>query len=102
MNKPQKTIKSPLQMVGFYLAWVETTIAGSIWAIKGTEKWTLSLLVITIAAVAILYAGIVAFVLVYLTVKRPNLLFNPSDYADNVQPMLFNNSPLIVKNPPEQ
>lgn len=47
------------------------------------------------------YVGVAGFLLVYLVLKRPAFLFNPSDYDSSVQHMLFSDGPkLVVKNPP--
>ena len=76
-------------MVGFYLAWVESALAVGLWAIRGLEHWTRTLLIIVLCLVAVGFAVAVVFVLIYLAVRQPHFLFNPSDYAPSVQPLLF-------------
>jgi hypothetical protein len=39
-----KSVKSPLQMGGFYLAWVESALGGALWAIRDVQHWTRTLL----------------------------------------------------------
>jgi len=97
-----KSVKSPLQMVGFYLAWVESAIGVGLWAVRDVNDWTRSLLIVTMCAIGIIYAAVVAFVLIYIVFKKPHFLFNPSDYTPSVQPMLFDQPELSVQNPPER
>lgn len=48
------------------------------------------------------YVGVAGFLLIYLVIKRPPFLFNPSDYDSSVQHLLFSNAPqLVVKTPPQ-
>lgn len=35
------------------------------------------------------YVGVAGFLLIYLAIKRPAFLFNPSDYDSSVQHRLF-------------
>jgi hypothetical protein len=97
-----KSVKSPLQMVGFYLAWVESVMSAGLWAVRGVSDWTRALLIVTMCAIGIIYAAVVAFVLLYLAFKKPHFLFNPSDYTPAVQPMLFGQPQLTVQNPPDK
>ncbi|ACL71021.1 hypothetical protein [Halothermothrix orenii] len=83
-----KSIKSPLQMAGFYLAWIETALAAGLWPLKGHEE-LLPVLLYTVVGVAIAFAGAMIFILVYLVIKDPHWLFNPSDYDPSVQDELF-------------
>ena len=48
------------------------------------------------------YVSVTGFVLVYLVVKKPGFLFNPSDYDRAVQPMLFGAPAPIIQTPPEE
>ncbi len=97
-----KGVKSPLQMVGFYLAWVESAMGAGLWAIKDVDSWPRTLLIVAMVLIGLSYAGVVAYVVVYLALKHPHLLFNPSDYAPGVQPLLFDPRPqLDVNLPPE-
>ena len=82
-------LRSPLQMVGFYLGWVESALVGALWAIRFLDHWTRTLLIIVLCFVAAGFAVAVVFVLIYLAVRQPHFLFNPSDYAPSVQPLLF-------------
>lgn len=96
-----KSVKSPLQMVGFYLAWVESAIGVALWGIRGVNDWTRTLMIVTMCGIGILYALVVAFVPLYLVLKKPHFLFNPSDYTPAVQPMLFEaTNQLRIENPP--
>ena len=97
-----KSVKSPLQMVGFYLAWVESVMGAGLWAVRDVNDWTRTALIITMCAIALTYAGVVAFVLLYLAFKKPHFLFNPSDYTPAVQPLLFGPPALTVQNPPDK
>jgi len=93
-------IRNPLQLVGFYLSWVESALIASLWAPK--ENWLQSLLICVVVLIGLSFASSCAFTLIYLTVRKPQLLYNPSDYAPEVQARLFETTPLIeVNNPPE-
>jgi hypothetical protein len=98
-----KAVQSPLQLFGLYLAWTETALAASLFATSSIEHWTKYLLIFVMAAGLLLYVLIAGFLLVYLVVKRPGFLFNPSDFDKSVQPMLFGSAApkLEVVNPPE-
>lgn len=94
-------VKSPLSMVGFYLAWVESAFSAGLFATKNIEGWPRTFLIVSMGAIGLIYAGVVAFVLVYLVCKHPQFLFNPSDYTPGVQHMLFpQTDQLHVANPP--
>jgi len=87
-------------MVGFYLAWVESALAVGLWAIRGIEHWTRTLLIIVLCLIAVGFAVAVVFVLIYLAVRKPHFLFNPSDYAAPVQSLLFGDqSPTLRAEP---
>lgn len=88
MDTRFKSIKSPLQMAGFYLAWIETVLAVSFWPLKGYD-YLVKVLLFTIVGIAVIFALAVVFVLVYLAYKNPHWLYNPSDYDPSVQDELF-------------
>ncbi len=96
MANDLKSIKSPLQMVGFYLAWIETVLAASFWPLKGHDK-LLNVLFYTVIAIALIFAGAMIFILLYLVLKNPRWLFNPSDYDPDVQDELFKHDHSISK-----
>jgi hypothetical protein len=58
--------------------------------------------VITVSVIGLAFLALVGFLLIYLVLKHPHLLFNPSDYAPEVQPNLFPRfrEQLIVGHPP--
>ncbi len=88
MDSNFKSIKSPLQMAGFYLAWIETALAASFWPLKGNDN-LLAVLLYSVIGIAIIFALAVVFILIYLVLKEPRWLFNPSDYDPSVQDELF-------------
>jgi len=88
MDTNFKSIKSPLQMAGFYLAWIETALAASLWPLKGHDN-LLAVLLYAVVGIAIIFALGLVFMLIYLVVKDPHWLFNPSDYDPSVQDELF-------------
>lgn len=88
MDNNFKSIKSPLQMVGFYLAWIETVLAASFWPLKGYDK-LLTVLLVSMVIIALIFAGAMVFILVHLVLKSPRWLFNPSDFDPSVQDELF-------------
>lgn len=98
-----KAVRSPLQLFGLYLAWMESAVAASLMATSSLEHWTRYLLIFVMALGLILYVCIAGFLLVYLVVKRPFFLFNPSDFDKSVQHLLFGPGvpKLEVANPPE-
>jgi hypothetical protein len=81
-------IKSPLQMVGFYLAWIETAMAASLWPLKDNDT-LLTILLSVVVGIASIFALTMVFILIYLVIKDPHWLFNPSDYDPSVQDELF-------------
>lgn len=91
-----KAIKSPLQMIGFFLAWIETALAASLWPVKGNEK-LLSILLFSVVGIAIIIALSLVFVLVYIVKHYPQWLFNPADYDPAVQDELFEHDYSISK-----
>lgn len=88
MNTGFKSIKSPLQMAGFYLAWIETVLAASFWPLQGSEV-LLAVLLYSVVGIGSLFALTMVFILVYLVLNDPCWLFNPSDYDPEVQNELF-------------
>jgi hypothetical protein len=97
-----KAVQSPLQLFGLYLAWAETALSASVWATASADHWTRHLLMTAMAVGLLAYVGIAGFLLIYLVVKRPAFLFNPSDFDKSVQHLLFGpGAPqLEVANPP--
>ena len=83
-----KSIKSPLQMAGFYLAWIETVLAASFWPLKGRDA-LITVLFYTVVGIAVIFALAVVFILVYLARYNPHWLYNPSDYDPSIQDELF-------------
>lgn len=94
MKTTFKSIKSPLQMAGFYLAWIETVLAASFWPLKG-DVGLLSVLLYAVVVIAVVFALTMGFILVYLVLKEPRWLFNPSDYDPAVQNKLFDHDESI-------
>ena len=88
MSNNFKAIKSPLQMVGFYLAWIETALAASLWPLKDNQL-LLKILLFAVVAIALIFAVTMVFILIHLVYKEPHWLFNPSDYDPSVQDELF-------------
>ncbi len=88
MNLGFKSIKSPLQMAGFYLAWIETALGASFWPLKGNET-LLAVLLFSVVGIAVVFALCMVFILIYLVRYNPHWLFNPSDYDPSVQDELF-------------
>ncbi len=96
MDGKFKAIKSPLQMAGFYLAWIETALAASLWPLKENQI-LLRVLLFAVIGIAILFAVTVVFILVYLVRREPHWLFNPSDYDPSVQDALFEHDHSVSK-----
>lgn len=94
-------VRSPLQLFGLYLAWSETALSGSLFATQGLEHWTRYFLIGSMSVGLLAYVGVTSFLLVYLVVKKPGFLFNPSDYDSSVQPMLFGAPGPTIQPPPE-
>ncbi|QTL99705.1 hypothetical protein GM661_17965 [Iocasia frigidifontis] len=88
MKDTFKFIKSPLQMVGFYLVWIETALAASLWPLKGHDE-LLVILLYAVVGIALIFSLAMVFVLIFLVLKEPRWLFNPSDYDPSVQDELF-------------
>ncbi len=98
-----KAVQSPLQLFGLYLAWAETALSASVWATSAVEHWTRHFLMAAMGIGLLAYVGIAGFLLIYLVVKRPAFLFNPSDFDKSVQHLLFGpgTPQLEVANPPQ-
>lgn len=88
-DNQSKAVQSPLQLFGLYLAWTESALAASLFATSSIDHWTRYLLIFVMAAGLLMYVAIAGFLLVYLVVKRPFFLFNPSDFDKSVQHLLF-------------
>jgi hypothetical protein len=78
-------IKNPLSMVAFYLAWIESAFSAGLFATKGIDAWPRTFLIVSMGVIGLIYAGVVAFVLVYIVCKYPQFLFN----TPSVQHLLF-------------
>ena len=103
MSSPgKKGVRNPLQLLGMYLFWMEAAAAAGMFATRELEHWTRHFLVFVAALGIFVYVSTAAFVVIYLTVRRPHFLFNPSDYDKTVQPQLLGPSGprLAIDNPP--
>jgi hypothetical protein len=89
-------LKNPLQLLGIYLGWLETAAAVGLFAVNNVNSWPRDFVIFALGFGIISYVLIVGFVNIYLTIRSPHFLFNPSDYAKDVQPYLFD-SPLDIK-----
>jgi hypothetical protein len=96
-SKAPKSIQSPLQLFGLFLAWSETALSGGLFATYGIQHWSRYLLMVFMAVGLLLYVLIAGFLLLYLVIKKPYFLFNPSDYDKSVQPMLFGGSGPVLQ-----
>ena len=81
-------IKSPLQMIGFFLAWIETILAVSLWPIQDNEG-LVTILLFSLVTIAVIVALSLVFSLIHLIKNYPQWLFNPADYDPEVQDELF-------------
>ena len=81
-------ISRPIQLFGLYLAWCESVIAAGLFA-TDHSSWAQILLICAMAFGIVAFALVVGFLLIYLAVRRPGFLFNPSDFDPSVQHMLF-------------
>ena len=88
MKMSVDSIKSPLQMIGFFLAWIETVLAVSLWPVKENEK-LLTILLFSLVSIAVIFTLSLVFSLIYLIRNYPQWLFNPGDYDPEVQDELF-------------
>lgn len=102
MSVDSKGVRSPLQLFGLYLAWAETALSASLFATTTIDHWTKYLLIFAMAFGLFAYVIVAGFLLIYLVVKRPTFLFNPSDYDSSVQHLLFPPTSQIVITQPEQ
>lgn len=82
------SIKSPLQMVGFFLAWIETVLAVSLWPVQENEK-LLTILLFALVTIAVIFTISLMFSFIHLIKNYPQWLFNPGDYDPEVQDELF-------------
>jgi len=88
-RQEQKGVRNPLQLLGWYLAWMEGIAGGGLLLSAPFDHWTKYFLLFAIGFGILAYGLTAAFVVIYLAVKNPNLLFNPSDYDPTVQHQLF-------------
>jgi len=86
----KSAVQSPLQLFGLYLAWSESALAAGLFATTTIDHSARYFLMIAMGVGIVAYVGVAGFLLIYLVMKRPHFLFNPSDYDAAVQPMLFN------------
>ena len=84
-----RAIRSPLQLFGLYLAWAESAMGGSLFALQSIEHWVKYFLIFSMGVGMLGYVGVAGFLIVYLVIKKTPFLFNPSDYDKSVQSMLF-------------
>lgn len=91
-------VRSPLQVIT--ILGIEGVLTAAIFAVE--EGWLQTLLVIVIVFIAVCFVATSVYVVIYLLHKRPHLLFNPSDYAPEVQPLLFSNIGMETTKAPEQ
>ena len=89
MGSPTKGVWSPLQLLGRYIGWMETAVAGGVAATWGVAHWARTVLMVVLASGVALYVATACFVVIYLAVTRPELLYNPSAYDPSVQAGLF-------------
>lgn len=90
-------VRNPLQLFGIYLAWSETALSVSMFAMSNIDHWIKYCLIAAMAVGLLAYVAVASFLLVYLALTKPGFLFNPSDYDSAVQPMLFGApSPVIA------
>lgn len=94
-NKKKFNLQNPLQLLGIFLGWLETAAVVGLFAINEIDHWTRDFVIFSLGFGIIGYLFIVGFVNVYLTVKTPHFLFNPSDFDKEVQQYLFN-TPISV------
>ncbi len=92
-----KTIKNPLQLLGFYLGWMETAGAAALFSMTSVNHWTRYFLIFVMGFGIMLYVLVAAYVLIVLVNKTPHFLFNPSDYDKDVQPLLFGGAQAQIK-----
>lgn len=98
----KKGVRNPLQLLGLYLGWMESAAAVGIFATQGVDHWSRYLLISCAAGGIAIYILTASFIAIYLAIKHPYFLFNPSDYDKNVQHNLFGigKDKLNVRNPP--
>ena len=81
-------IQSPLQLFGFYLAWTESAIAVGLFAAK--ECSSIALVLGWVMAFGLFaYVVVAGYLIIYLVLRRPQFLFNPSNFDPSVQHLLF-------------
>ena len=83
-------------MIGFFLGWIETVLAVSLWPIKGNEG-LMKILLFSLVGIAVIIAGILGFVLIHIARNYPQWLFNPGDYDPGVQDELFEHDYSVSK-----
>jgi hypothetical protein len=101
MNPTLSAVRSPLQLFGLYLAWAESALSAGLFATTGVEHWTRYCLMFMMAFGLGVFVLTVAFLLIYLSIKKPGFLFNPGDYDPAVQPYLFDRPTPVLAAPPD-
>jgi hypothetical protein len=81
-------IQSPLQLFGFYLAWTESALAVGLFATKDSSL-IITVLGFVMAFGLVAYVLVASFLIIYLVLRRPEFLFNPSNFHPSVQHLLF-------------
>lgn len=90
-------VRNPLQLYGLYLVLVEGSLTAGLFATQGVEHWTRYFLMAVMAIGLLIYVLVASFMVVYLVVKKPGFLFNPSDYDKDVQPLLFGAPSVVIQ-----
>lgn len=100
MSPRERRIANPLQFGGYFLAWVETVLVGSLWPVDDALLQTVIICVVMFIAVA--YAVACVFMLTYLTVKRPEWLLGPEGFDPSVQKAVFGQRQIQIRPRPEK
>lgn len=84
-------VRSPLGAIGVVLVALEAVLGASLFALEGDRSLQL-LLVAVMSMVLVSVTSVVLWLVVYLAIKKPGFLFNPSEVAslsEDVQQRLY-------------
>jgi len=79
----KSVVRSPLQLMTFFLGWVESALVASLWShVDGSTRTAIIAVVLAIAAVTAIAVNVV---LLRLSKSNPALLHDISQWGDNAQ-----------------
>jgi hypothetical protein len=88
---------NPIQILGLFIFGIEIILSSALWAIKDLNiRYASEFLIFCIGIGLILYLSITGFLVIYLAIKKPQYLYNPTDYNIDTHKSLFGQEQLEI------